>query len=243
MPQNLECYFFTRKCSEGENIGYYVDLKTISTGEYKETLKSADLLPSRMILRENIDEIFKIFKDQKIENVDELQKTLKSKKKLQDFSRRSGIQEDYLKILLREINSCRRKPNRTKDFPAVSEQAALTLEDLGLKNTLQLFDRILTRQHRAELASQTGITEGEIARLAKLTDLSRIRWVNHTFAYVLLEAGYDTAAKVAEADYQELYEKVKELNEAQEIYKGQIGLHDMKLCVEAAKDVPSEIEY
>ena len=71
----------------------------------------------------------------------------------------------------------------------------------------------------------------------------RIKWVNHTFAYVLLEAGYDTAEKVADADYKELYEKVKKLNEEREIYKGHIGVHDMKLCVEAAKDVSLEVEY
>jgi hypothetical protein len=196
-----------------------------------------------MILKENIDEIFDTIKDRKIENVDELQKALKSKKKLQDFSKRSGIQEDYLKILVREINSYHQKPNRIKDFPGVSEQVALTLEKLGLKNTLQLFDKILTPQNRAELSVQTGINAAEILKLAKLADLSRIRWVNHTFAYVLLEAGCDSAGKVAEADYQELYEKVKNLNEEREIYKGHIGLHDMKLCVEAAKDVSREIEY
>ena len=119
----------------------------------------------------------------------------------------------------------------------------LSLENLGIKNTLQLYARILTPQNRKELSDQTGISEIEILRLAKLTDLSRIRWVNHTFAYVLFEAGYDTAEKVANADYGELYETVKKVNEEREIYKGHIGQHDMKLCVEAAKDVSFETEY
>ena len=67
--------------------------------------------------------------------------------------------------------------------------------------------------------------------------------MNHTFAYVLLEAGYDTSAKVAQADPAQLYKDVKALNEAREIYKGQIGLHDMVLCVNAAKDVPQEMGF
>ena len=119
----------------------------------------------------------------------------------------------------------------------------LKLEKLGIKNTLQIFDKILSPQSRNEISIQTGISESEILKLAKLTDLSRIRWVNHTFAYVLLEAGFDTAEKVADADYKELYEKVKKLNEERGIYKAHIGLHDMKLCVEAAKDVSLDIEY
>ena len=119
----------------------------------------------------------------------------------------------------------------------------LTLENLGIKDTFQLFDKILTPQSRHKLANETGISERDILRLAKLTDLSRIRWVNHTFAYVLLEAGYDTAQKVAAADYGQLYDTVKKLNQERGIYKGHIGLHDFKLCVEAAKDVTPEIEY
>ena len=224
-------------------MGYYIDLKNISLDDYKEILKSADLLPRRMVLKENIDEIFDLIKKQKIETVDELQKALKNKNKLQDFSKRSGIQEDYLRILIREVNGYRQKPNKIRDFPGVSENVILQLENLGLRNTLQLFDKILTPQNRNEISSQTGISEPEMLRLAKLTDLSRIRWVNHTFAYVLLEAGYDTAEKVANADYHELFQKVKKLNEEREIYKGHIGLHDMKLCVEAARDVSFEIEY
>jgi hypothetical protein len=224
-------------------MGYYIDLEGISIDEYKEILKSADLLPSRMILKENIDDVFDAIKTQKIKNVDELRTALRSKKKLQDFSKQTGISEDYLTILIREVNSYRQRPNKIKDFPGVPEDVVLSLESLGIKNTLQLFAKILTRKSRKELSDQIGIGQIEILRLAKLTDLSRIRWVNHTFAYVLLEAGYDSAEKVADADYRELYEKVKKLNEEREIYKGHIGQHDMKLCVEAARDVSFEIEY
>ncbi len=47
------------------------------------------------------------------------------------------------------------------------------------------------------MSKQIGISENELLRLAKLTDLSRIRWVNHAFAYVLFEAKYDTVEKAA----------------------------------------------
>jgi hypothetical protein len=49
-------------------MGYYIDLKNISLDAYKEILKSADLLPSRMVLKENIDAIFDAIHTQKIEN-------------------------------------------------------------------------------------------------------------------------------------------------------------------------------
>lgn len=102
---------------------------------------------------------------------------------------------------------------------------------------------MLTVKARIELTKQTGIDEIEILRLTKLTDLSRIRWVNHTFAYVLFESSYDTVEKVANADNSELYEKVRKLNEERKIYKGNVGLHDIKLCVDSAKTVSLDIKY
>jgi hypothetical protein len=223
-------------------MGYYIDLTGISIDEYKEILKSADLLPSQMILKDNIDEIFGRIKMEEIENMEELRKALGSKKKLQGFSEQSGISEDYLKILIRNVNSYRQRPSKIRDFPDVSENTILKLEDLGIKTTLQLYDRILTPQSRYEISSRTGISPSDLLRLAKLTDLCRIRWVSHAFAYVLLEAGYDTAEQVANADYNQLYEQVKKLNEERQIFRGHIGLHDMKLCVEAARELPFEIE-
>lgn len=224
-------------------MGYYIDLEKISIDKYKETLKSADLLPGRMILKENIDKFFDILKKQTVKNLDELLKILKNKQKLQDFSKQSDLNENYLTILVREIKSYRPKPNKIKDFPSISDNLILKFENIGIKNTLQLFDKILTPKSRIEISKQSGIDENEVLKIAKLTDLSRIRWVNHTFAYVLFEAKYDTVEKVANADYTELYKTIKKLNDEREIYKAHIGLHDMKLCIEAAKDVSLDIEY
>lgn len=224
-------------------MGYYIDLKSISIDKYKEILKASDLLPSRLILKDNIDSNFDLITNQKVQYVDELLNMLKNKKKLQDFSRQSGLNDDYLTILIREIKSYRQNPNRIKDFPSIADDVILKFENIGIKNTLQLFDKVLTSKSRLEISKQAGINENEVLKITKLTDLSRIRWVNHTFAYVLFEAEYDTVEKVANADYKDLYETVKRLNEDRKIYKGHIGLHDMKLCVEAAKDVSLEIEY
>ena len=224
-------------------MGYYIDLEKISIDKYKEILTSADLLPSRMILKENINKNFDILKNQTVKNLDELLKILKNKQKLQDFSKQSGLNENYLTILVREIKSYRPKPNKIKDFPSIIDDVILKFENIGIKNTLQLFDKVLTPKSRIEISKQSGIDENEVLKITKLTDLSRIRWVNHTFAYVLFEAKYDTVEKVANADCKELYDTIKQLNDERKIYKAHIGLHDMNLCVEAAKDVSLEIKY
>jgi len=224
-------------------MGYYTDLKSISIHKYKEMLKVADLIPSRMILKENTDRNLDRIEAHDILNVDELQKVLKNKSKLPDYSKRFDVPERYLEVLRAEINGYLQKPNRIKDFACIDEETTQKLEALGLNNTLKLYGEVLNHEKRHELSMRTGISEEEILKLTKLTDLSRIRWVNHTFAYVLLEAGYDTVEKVAKADYQKLYETVKQLNKEREIYRAHIGVNDMKLCIESAKGLDVEIEY
>jgi hypothetical protein len=224
-------------------MGYYIDLSTISIGEYKTKLEESDLLPSRIILKEDINERFNRLENQGIKTVYELQQALKTKKKLQGFSTISGLPEAYLTILIREVNSLHPKPNKLRDFPDLSEDMILRLEKEGIKNTLQLFDKVVTQESRRDLGEQTGINEKDILELTKLTDLSRIRWTGAVFARLLFESGYDTVEKVSRADYEKLYETLIQINQAQKYTKGKFGLNDIKLCADAANDVPFEIEY
>ena len=224
-------------------MGYYIDIEKWSIREYMDRLNSADLLPSRRVLRDDIERRFEIIRSQNVQTVGDLTKVLKNKNNLEVFSERSGLEETYLKILIREINSNKPSPNNLKDFPGVDEEIVLKLAEHGIKNTLQLFPHILTGHDREALARKLGIEENKILWLARLTDLSRIRWVNHTFAYMLLEAGYDGAQRVADADPQTLCDDIAQLNAKRSLFKGKIGFHDMKLCVEAARTLSFEVEY
>ena len=78
--------------------------------------------------------------------------------------------------------------------------------------------------------------------LLKLSDLVRIQWVNSTFAHILSISGFDTVKKVSMANHDDLYNKITQKNEELKLYKGKIGLNDMKLCIEAAKTLPVELE-
>jgi hypothetical protein len=196
---------------------FYIDLEKNSINQYKKKIKTSDLIPSRMILLENIDRNFTNIKKQELKNVNKLLEVLKTKDKVQAFADQSGVSLDYLNTLGRELRGYRQLPNRIKDFPNISERTVEKLEEIGMKNALHLFEKILTPKNREDLSKQIGIDQKEILKLTRLVDLSRIRWVNHTFANVLLEAGYDTAEKVAQANPKELFEKVKRVNEEKNI--------------------------
>jgi hypothetical protein len=224
-------------------MGYYIDLSSIGLDLYKEKLMKTHLIPSRMLLKEKSDERFNHFKKLGIKNIKELQQFLKKKDKLASLSKESCFNEEYLVILLREINSIQPKPNKIKEFSNLPPHISLNLEKIGIKDTVSLFDRVINKEERDKLSKNAGLSETEVLILAKLTDLSRIKWVGAGFARILFECGFDTVEKVSNTNYEELYNKVIQMNKERNLYKGQIGKNDMKILVEVAKDVPLEVEF
>ena len=224
-------------------MGYYIDLEKISIDNYRKKLETAYLPPSRMMLKNKLDERFGYFKSIGIRNVQELIQLLKKKDKFEELIKINFLSEDYLTILLRELKSTLPKPNKISEFVGISADLVSQLERIGIKNTRQLYEKVIDSKKREELSEVTGISEPEILELTKLTDLSRIKWVGSTFARMLYDLGVDTVNKASKADPIDLHARINQINKEKNIYKGQIGLNDIKIFINAAKEVPLEIEY
>ena len=190
-------------------MGYYIDYSLITIEEYRDRLKRKSLIPSQMILKDGLEEKFSYFKDIGIENVFELENTLKNKQKLIELAKVPLLSEQYLKVLLREIKGRQPKPRKLKDFEHISRDTIAKLEQFNIKTTAHLYDKVLTYERRKELAEKTSVPYSTILELAQLTDLTRIQWVNTTFARVLYESGYNTIKKVSKADYEILYKEIR----------------------------------
>lgn len=224
-------------------MGYYIDIEKITIDAYRKKLESAYLPPSRMILKDKLDERFGYFENLGIKNVKGLIQLLKKKDKFAELSKIEYFSGDYLTILLRELNSTLPKPNKLADFVGISKETVDKLEKIGIKRTEKLYDKVIKKSDRQRLADSTGIDYQNIVELTKLSDLSRIKWVGANAARMLYDLGFDTVEKVSKADYNDLHKKINQLNKEQGIYKGAIGLNDIKILINAAKDVPLEIEY
>jgi hypothetical protein len=222
---------------------YYIDLKTIPLTAYAKELEHADLLPSRRILQEAIRPRFACLSKHGLQNLDDLLLALKTPDKLKAFARKTGLPEEYLVILKREVGSRRPKPVPLADFPGIAPETVKKLAGLGLRDTHQLFGCVRTAKDRQALSKKTGLPAPKILELTKLTDVSRIRWVGANFARLLVDSGEDTVEKVAQADYAALYKTLMQINAEKKYFQGKFGLHDMQICVQDAKQVPSVIEY
>ncbi len=224
-------------------MAYDIDLSNIKIDHFKKILRSEDLIPSWKILLDGLNKKMQRIEQLKILNLEDLRANIKDKKHISAFATKSGISIDYLTVLRRALNGYVRKPNRIKDFPGISPGTVEKLEHLGIKHTKALFDEIKSESQRKALAARTGLSKAEILKLAKLTDLSRIQWVNHTFAHVLLEAGYHSAASIANAAPEDLLKKANKIGLEQNLFPAHIGIRDMNRLIAAAKRVSSDIEW
>ncbi|PKM53783.1 MAG: hypothetical protein CVV00_10955 [Firmicutes bacterium HGW-Firmicutes-5] len=220
-------------------MGYYIDLFEISIKEFAQKLKMTKLLPSSQLLKENIDVIFQNIEKNNIHNIGELQQCLKTKPKVARFSEKTTIDLNYLTVLRREINSLHPEPRDIEGFPYMSQIIKEKLRSLGIKTTFDLFEYIKNSEVRYRLMEKLSCSEEEVLYLTQLVDVSRLKYVNQTFATLLVACGYGSIEIIKKADYKELYETITAYNKTHGLYKGKIGLKDMAFFVES---VPKNIE-
>ncbi|KAF5433514.1 protein of unknown function (DUF4332) [Candidatus Methanophagaceae archaeon] len=233
------------KHKEGNKMddSYYIDLGNFTIEKYKNVLEQAEMLPSRIILKEKIAERIQCLKENGIKNLEDLISVLKTTEKVKYFAKKSGLPEDYLLILRREVNSYQPKPVNLKKFPGVKGEAIEKLARIGIKNTKHLFEKVKTQKERDELAKQTNITNEELLELVKLTDISRVKWIGPIFARIFLDSGTDTVEKISKSTAENLFKELVEINNKKEYTKGNFTAKDVLLCINIAKDVPKAIKY
>ncbi len=222
---------------------YYIDLEKYPLSKFKQELAESELLPSRKILKEQIDNRFKILESNGIKNLNDLSTSLKTPKKAKEFAGRSGLPQDYILILRREVNSYLPKPVNLEKFPGIEKDTLSKLNNIGIKNTAHLFKIIKTHEDRAKLAAETGINLEKILELTKLTDLSRVKWIGPIFARMFLDSETDTVEKLSNADAKTLYGKLTEINDKKGYTKGRFIESDVELCIKVSKIVPQVIKY
>lgn len=223
-------------------MSYSIDFSKITLEQYEKELRKKILIPSRQILKEKMDVHFNAFKNMNIKNLEELFFTVSNKKTKADLLKDKNISDEYLTVLHRELKSIQSKPLKLREFNWISGDTINKVEQAGIANTKLLYERLGKSKDRKQFSKTIGVDEKEITELLKLSDLTRIQWVNATFAHVLIAAGFDTAEKVSKANHEDLYNKIASKNDEMKLYKGKIGLNDMKICIEAAKSIDKEIE-
>ncbi len=225
-------------------MGYYLNIENLSLEQYKQKIATSYLPPSRKILKENLDERFKSLLNAGFKNVSELRNALNNKKRLLELQNDlKGLSLDYLKILRRELNSLFPKPVSFHEFQCLPDGVSDVLKKNGIENTLQLYSKVFTKQDRIALKEKLSVSNQEILKITSLCDLSRLKWVGATFACMLFELDFCTVKKISVSDPEILHESINKLNKEQNIFKGHIGLNDIRILIHEAKYLSQDIIF
>ncbi len=217
---------------------YKIDLSKITLAQFETRLREGSVLPGRVILKEDLAARFKTLADCGIANLEDLTNILKTKKKLADFAQTSGLSEEYLTILRREANSFVPGAVALEKFPEVDPAVVAKLQAVGIKHSYHLIERTQTEAERTALAAETGLAWEDLRALCQMTDLARVSGVGPVFARMLWEAGIQSAAQLAAANADTLYEELCALNEAKGYTNAGFTVKDVVYCMDTAGLLP-----
>lgn len=213
-------------------MAYYIDDQKIGLAGLRKRIEETDLVPSRASLLEDIEAKFEGLEQQGITTLAALRSEMKTAKRLQALASRTGIREQYLTLLRREVESYFSKSFKLTVFDWLPPADIAKLADHDICTTADLYDTDCT-----EFVQTTGVDPAVLAQLVKLADLTRVQWTNPTAARMLLETGIESAEGLAAADADALHEALRQVNAGDRFFKGNIGLRDVNRWVQSARYV------
>ncbi|KUO74972.1 MAG: hypothetical protein APF77_13580 [Clostridia bacterium BRH_c25] len=218
-------------------MSYYIDADKVKLDDLLIRIKETDLVPSRSLLLEGIEENFSKLKMNRIFTLADFRKSVKNSKNIVPLAEKTNINIEYLTLLRREVEGYFPKAFPLSDFVWLDKNEIAKLENKGYKNTALLYEALETSSKREEIFSSGVLDNDFVDEISSLVGLTRIQWVSPTAARMLFDSGYKDAKSVAEANAEELYRSLEKVNDANKYFKGNIGLRDVKRLIKAASYV------
>ena len=217
---------------------YHIKLENYSLEKFKNSLKSRDMIPSRVILKDDIDERFAILESNDISNLKELTDRLKTKMKIEHFSDETGLSIEYITILNREAKSYLPNPIRLDKFPGIETKYLIRLADVGIMNSRQIFNEVGDKITRDQLAEKTEIPIEILNELVCLSDLARVYGVGPVFARMIYDVGIKSVKEFVEISAEEFIR----IYEEKEQKKADFGINEIRFSLELAKELDIAVE-
>lgn len=130
-----------------------------------------------------------------------------------------------------------------REIEGIGPKYAEKLQNMGINTVQNLLDKGCSRNGRKELAEKANISETLILEWVNLADLFRIEGVGEEYSDLLEEAGVDTVVELSKRIPENLYAKLKEVNEKKKLVRQLPSLDMVKKWIEQAKKLPRKVEY
>lgn len=129
------------------------------------------------------------------------------------------------------------------EIEGIGQAYADKLEAAGIKTTDDLLEKCASPKGREKVAEETGISPKLILKWTNHADLFRIRGVAGQFAELLEAAGVDTVKEFRHRVAANLYPKLVETNEAQNLCNRVPAEKEIQKMIDQAKELEPVITY
>ncbi|TAE60524.1 MAG: DUF4332 domain-containing protein [Bacteroidetes bacterium] len=129
------------------------------------------------------------------------------------------------------------------DIEGIGPAYAEKLQKAGVRSVEALLKRAAGAKGRKELSEATGIDSTLILKWANMADLFRIKGVAAQFSELLEAAGVDTIKELRTRNAENLYAKVKEVNDAKKKVRQIPSLKQIQGFIDQAKTMEPSISH
>ncbi len=214
---------------------YSIDPDLVSLEEFRELTAGRNMLPGRVMLQEEMEERFAILKASGMEHLGKLFRLLASKSKIESFSERTGLSQEYLILLKREAGSYLKGPFPLSSFPGIPFEYTELLYSRGIKHTKDFFEGVQTKQQQDRMAAETGIPAYRLKELFSLCDLSRITGVGGVFSRIIYEAGIRSVEEFASTEISAQLSRYHAVIDKYKYPAGKLGKKDIMYGIHYAR--------
>lgn len=129
------------------------------------------------------------------------------------------------------------------DIEGIGEAFAHKLKSARIETIENLLKEGGSRKGRMKISQETGIDESKILRWVNMADLFRIKGVGEEYSDLLEAAGVDTVVELGNRNPENLFEKMKEINEQNKLVRRTPSAEEVSKWVSQAKELPRMVSH
>jgi hypothetical protein len=222
---------------------YSTDLTAISLDAFEETILTIDLLPSRRMLAGRITGVVPQLKRMGINNLEDLRGRLRDKGRYGELAAGLSVDEEYLTVLNREVNSYVSKPVSLTQLDVFEQPELERLRLARIRSTKDLYESCARPADRQSIALEHDLDDQRLAQALELSDLVRINGVGPAFAHFLRGLGIRSPRDFNSTDPLEILERYRRSVGKGAALGPELRLEDLDYCRRFSLRLSNDIEW
>jgi hypothetical protein len=213
---------------------FEINLAAISLDKFRDMLALGYLVPSRLLLREEIEIRFQKITENGIHTLEDLLATVKSKPRYAELISKAGLSEDYATLLKREVQSYIVKPMKLSDLTFIDKSILDRLSANGIVTTKDVFE-LIQELGIERFIDQTDLAAEEGKQLECYADLSRVIGMGPQSINWFYNSGIRTVKDLLRLSNAEIIERLNKANSDQKYSRIELKEKDIQYCRQKAE--------